>query len=94
MLRISQPRIISSVRLVGKLRIFRPLLEYCALHWTDLPGGGGGDGSEGPNLTSEMLTKTRYKNWHRIPLRLEFLTLRESFNFPAKLYSGHFLRLW
>jgi len=40
-----------------------------------------------------MLTKTRYKNWHRIPLRLEFLTLRESFNFPAKLYSGHFLRL-
>jgi len=94
MLRISQPRIISFVRLVGKHRIFRPLLEYCALRWIDLPGGGGGDTSEGPNLTSGMLTKTRYKNWHRIPLRLEFLTLRGSFNFPAKLYSGNFLRLW
>jgi hypothetical protein len=31
MLRISQPRIISFVRLLGKLGIFRPLLEYCAL---------------------------------------------------------------
>jgi hypothetical protein len=29
MLRISQPRIISFGRLLGKLRIFRPLLEYC-----------------------------------------------------------------
>jgi hypothetical protein len=31
MLRISQPRIISFVRLLGKLGIFRPLLEYCTL---------------------------------------------------------------
>jgi len=31
MLRISQPRIISFVRLLGKPVIFRPLLEYCAL---------------------------------------------------------------
>jgi hypothetical protein len=29
MLRVSQPRIISFVRLLGKLGIFRPLLEYC-----------------------------------------------------------------
>jgi hypothetical protein len=38
MLRISQPRIISFVRLLGKLGIFRPLLEYCALRWIDLRG--------------------------------------------------------
>ena len=31
MLRISQPRIISFVRLLGKLGIFRPLLEYYSL---------------------------------------------------------------
>jgi len=31
MLRISQPRIISFVRLLGKPGIFRPLLEYCAV---------------------------------------------------------------
>jgi hypothetical protein len=36
MLRVSQPRIISFVRLLGKLGIFRPLLEYCALRWIDL----------------------------------------------------------
>jgi hypothetical protein len=31
MLRISQPPIISFVRLLGKHGIFRPLLEYCTL---------------------------------------------------------------
>jgi hypothetical protein len=35
MLRVSQPRIISFVRLLGKLGIFRPLLEYCALRQID-----------------------------------------------------------
>jgi hypothetical protein len=36
MLRISQPRIISFVRLLGKPRIFRPLLEYYTLKWINL----------------------------------------------------------
>jgi hypothetical protein len=35
MLRVSQPRIISFVRLLGKLVIFRPLLEYSALRQID-----------------------------------------------------------
>jgi hypothetical protein len=43
MLRISQPRIISFVRLLGKPRIFRPLLEYYTLKWINLSSSGTGD---------------------------------------------------
>jgi hypothetical protein len=99
MLRISQPRIISFVRLLGKLGIFRPLPEYCALRQIDLRWRRCRPQKRRPGLTSGILTKTRYENWHRdsgtgFPCAIKFLTLRGSFHFPAQLYSEYFLRLW
>jgi len=87
MLRISQPRIISFVRLLGKLGIFRPLLEYCVLWWTNLPWRGCGHRSEGPDLTSGIVTKTRYEIGTGVPRqdslrRHEFLPLQGSFQLP------------
>jgi hypothetical protein len=47
MLRVSQPRIISFVRLLGKLGIFRPLLEYCVLSVNRTPGSKLGQAFQG-----------------------------------------------
>jgi hypothetical protein len=41
MLRVSQPRIISFVQLLGKPGIFRPLLEYCMSRVNRSPPGDG-----------------------------------------------------
>jgi hypothetical protein len=98
MLRISQPRIISFVRLLGKLGIFRPLLEYCLLRWTDLPGRGAAT-----EVRAESHVGNRNKNRYEIATgasgqdslrRHEFLPLREAFSFHAQLSSEYFLRQW
>src|SRR5438132_12907728 len=95
MLRISQQRIISLARLLGKLRIFRPLLEYCALLWIDppwrrcrpqkrarIPVG---------NRNRNPLRKLAREFRERSPLRPEFLTLRGSFELPRAALRRIFL---
>jgi hypothetical protein len=77
MLRISQPRIISFVRLLGKLVIFRPLLEYCTLRGNQTPGSKLGQAFHGK-------IALRYQ----VPG-----AAGEAFSFPVQFWSDDFVYL-
>jgi hypothetical protein len=75
--RISQPRIISFVRLLGKPGIFRPLLEYCALRANQTPGS---------KLTQAFRDEIALR--HQVPEAAE-----EAFSFPRAALERRFVYL-
>jgi hypothetical protein len=101
MLRISQPPIISFVRLLGKLVIFRPLLEYCALTDRSPLQAVPSTAATARVLSSRIVDKTAGTKIRAaipgqdLPCAIKFLTLRASFHLPraAKFYSEYFLYL-
>jgi hypothetical protein len=96
MLRISQPRIISFVRLLGKPEFSRALLEYCALKVErSLPEACRAE-KRPPVLASGIVNKNAaLKNWHRHSgqnaCAIKFLTLRRKLHASsAQFCSGCF----
>jgi hypothetical protein len=99
MLRVSQPRIISFVQLLGKPGIFRPLLEYCTLNRIGLRRRGRGTGKQ-PLIVARRiadqisLSKLAQQFPDKIPSAISSLTLRgKLFSFPTQFYGKYFC-LW
>ncbi len=89
MLRISQPRIISFVRLLGKLGIFRPLLEYCTLkERIDLSWRQGA-----VPITDSIARSSRPRIIDKNAPDQIADTAEEGFSFRAEFYSDDFLCL-